>query len=361
MSPSRSSFIKQVLIAGAFVLIFALSQALPAKADGMTDMWEIIRIIKESGRFDYHMTHFDSEIETKKVLDSYVKPDSCQKTLIKDGKKTVEIYKPNPEAAKKLQEANGIIEANQGGMGQALKLLDDASKLDPAWTNVDTEKGKYYFTRGEYSKALKALDKAIKENPADFTAYKLRGDCYVKQGDPDKAMEDYISSIVYGRNYREAWTALEELGKNEGFRLYNRPFVPLYSFQEIKDGVIRIYFDEQERVRWMPYSFCKAVWRFEPDFFKEKTGLQEYKDTPEEEIDCVSQMIWFYDASKRWSESEKDPMMDRLERIRKRFFVREFVYFEIIAPREPLFLPGLDDKYIGDLKDYIREFVIIHN
>jgi len=340
-----------------FLILFFIFPTGLSHGEEWTHFADIVDIVKESGHFDYHMTHFDKKIETDKLLSKYKECDPNQKLVEKDGEKTVEIYKPAKEVASLMESADKFM--SQGHFARAMEKLDRAQTRDSSYSGIDVLKGKIYYKTGRYRAAIKQFDIAIKKNPIDFRAYKYRGDCYRKREKLDKALDDYILSIIYNRNYKEAWDALEDLGKEMKFAIYRSPFVPLYSFQKLDNGKIRIYFDDRERTRWMPYSFTKAVWKYEPGYFHEKTGLTEYRLTIDEEIECIRNMTWAHNTFRLYGKAEKDPLIDRLESIQYRFFLREFVIFEILSPENPEILLTLAPRYREDIVDYIKEFFLL--
>lgn len=352
----QSKFIqnKSILILSLLFFMLLTTFSFPEE---WTHFADIVDIVKESGHFDYHITHFDKKIETDKLLSKYRECNPNQKLVEKNGENLVEIHKPTKEVINLLEMAEKLI--SQKYYDRAMEKLDRAQTRDPDYSRIDVLKGKIYYNRGRYRAAIKQFDMAIKKNPIDFLAYKHRGDCYRKTEKPEKALDDYILSIIYNRNYSDAWDAVKDLGKKMGFITYRSPFVPLYSFQKLDNDKIRIYFDDTERTRWMPYSFTKAVWRYEPGFFYEKTGLTEYRPTPEEEIECIRNMTWAYNTFRLHGKSGKDPILDRLERIQYRFFLREFVLFEILSPKNPEILLTPGPRYREDLIDYIKEFVLL--
>ncbi|MCD4783248.1 MAG: tetratricopeptide repeat protein [Candidatus Eremiobacteraeota bacterium] len=354
MRHSRFIQSKSILILSLLFFVLLTTSSFPEE---WTHFADIVDIVKESGNFDYHMTHFDKKIETDKLLSKYRESNPDQKLVEKGGENIVEIHKPTKEVISLLETAEKLM--SQKYYDRAMEKLDRAQTRDPDYSRIDVLKGMIYFNRGRYRAALKQFDIAIKKNPIDFMAYKRRGDCYRKREKPEKALDNYILSIIYNRNYSDAWNALEDLGKEMRFSTYRLQFVPLYSFQKLDNGKVRIYFDDTERTRWMPYSFTKAVWRYDSQFFHEKTGLTEYRLLPREEIECIRNMTWAYNTFRLHGKSGKDPILERLERIQYRFFLREFVLFEILSQRNPEILLNMGPRFREDLIDYIKEFVLL--
>ncbi len=180
-------------------------------------------------------------------------------------------------------------------------------------------------------------------------------------GKLNEAEDSLINSIIYNRNYPEAWHLLEKLCKIRKYSLYTKPFVPLYSIQRMDNGKIRIYIDQDQAMIWLPYAFTKAVWQYDPKYFEQRTGLKQYRHTPQEEIEAVTNMVWAYNAFLKRGKYPKNPYLERLKNIKENWFTREFVYFEILSPKNPEVLSTLKSKYKKDLMDYIKSFIILKN
>lgn len=345
-----------IIPAFLFALLLFLTIA-SSYANAYTHLGEITLIIHESGRYEVHITYFDREIEKKKLLETYKQSNPDQYMTNEGDVKKIEIYKPSEEVKTLTAKAEKFIADKK--FDRAESLLKKAVEKEPNYSRLYCLKAQVETTKGKYDKALPLLNTALEKNPIDFTAYKLRGDCHLQNKENEKALNDYIMSVVTGRNYSEGWNALESLGGIMGFQLSREPFVPLYSIQALETGKHRIYYDDTEKARWMPYSYCKGVWLYEPGYFTKRTGKEKYEYTFEEEDECIKNMIWAYGAFRRQGKFPEDPLMERLNKIKSRMFLREFIIFEIMSPKNPEMLLNMEEKYLNDLKDYIKEFVII--
>lgn len=344
--------IRMFCIALLFFLTLGFSNA-----HAYTHLGEITKTIHESGRYDVHITYFDREVEKKKLLETYKQSSPDQYLITVEGKKKVEIYKPSDEVRTLITQAEKFIADKK--FNKAEPLLKKALEKDPEYSRLCRLMAQLEMAKGKNEKAILLLNTALEKNPIDFTAYKLRGDCFVQNKENEKALDDYIMSIINGRNYAEAWNALENLGKIMGLQVEKEPFVPLYSIQALETGKHRVYYDDNEKARWMPYSYCKTVWLYEPGYFKQRTGKDKYEYTFEEEDECIKNMIWAYGAFRRQGKFPEDPLLERLNKIKSRMFLREFIVFEIMSPKNPEMLLTMDEKYLSDLKDYMREFVVV--
>ncbi len=345
---------KTTILHITFFFLLAMGFSL---AHAYTHLGEITKTVHESGRYDVHITYFDRDVETKKLLDTYRQSNPDQYIVTMNGEKKVEIYKPSNDVKELISQAEKFITGKKAN--KAEPILKKALEKDPGYSHTYCLLAQLEMSKGKYDKALPLLNTALEKNPVDFTAYKLRGDCFVQEKENEKALDDYIMSILTGRNYSDAWNATENLGKSMGFNVYKEPFVPLYSIQALETGKHRIYYDDNEKARWMPYSYCKAVWLYEPGYFKQRTGKENYEYTFEEEDECIKNMIWAYGAFRRQGKFPEDPLLERLNKIKSRMFLREFIVFEIMAPKNPEMLLTMEEKYLSDLKDYIREFVVV--
>lgn len=345
----------------AAVLLIIISFSLPAFASEddtpISSLKNIFDIVEKSGRFDTHLTYFDpgKELSDYKALLKNNNPDQVLTT--EKGEKVVSVYKPSPETAGIVAEALKLEMA--GKSGQAEEALKKAILGEPQFSMPYVYMGQIYMKRGNFSEALLWLDRAVEKNPVNYTAYKMRAKCYLELNQPDKQKENLILAIIFNRNDAEAWETLSNMGRRQGFKVYNDAFIPLYSIEKMNNGKIRIYVDKDTAMRWVPYAYSKAVWQYEPGYFEGKTGEITYDYTTDEELDCVSNMIDAYRVFRERGKIRKDPMLERMIRIEDRFFLREFVLFDVIAPLYPDILVTMDDKYIMDMIDYVNEFVLV--
>jgi tetratricopeptide (TPR) repeat protein len=345
------------LISLILALFFAIP-VIPAMAEdyNYTHIADIINIVEKSGRYDPHVTLFDKKTELDKYNSEIRQPSPGHILVIENGTKRISDYKPNAETAKITGKVNDLVKSRK--YKEAETALIEAVKKDKQDFMLQYLLSKVCYEQGNYKEALSAANEAVKLNPACWQAYTVMGGSLLKTGNKNESREAYINSLIYNRNNPETWQALNSPEGIQNFEVYTEIFLPLYSLEPLSTGKIRVHFDDNEKTRWLSYSFCKAVWKYEPGYFENRTGEKQYRLTPLEEMESIHGMIWAYGAFLKSGQFKKDPLMERLKKIERRMFLREFSYFDILAPKNPEITWTLEDKYLDDMRDYLREFVV---
>lgn len=342
-------------------VIFAVCANAVAAEDLSDEKWtpmaDIVNIIKDSGKYEYHGTYLDSKAKLKEYNEKLKYNDPNQIVVEKDGKRKVSVYEAPVEVKKAVENALKLEEKER--YREALEILSKAQATSPDYSMIDVYRGRIAMEMDDYHDALKDFSEAIRKNPANFTAYRLRAKCHLKLDDDESAINDLIKSIICNRNDPESWKILEQLAEKKGYGLYRKPFLPLYSHQRMDNGKLRIYIDQDTLQRWMPYAFCKTVWKYHPGYFEKRTGEEEYRRTFLEEMECIRNLLWAYNAFQLRGNYKPDPVLERLEKIKKRFYLKEFVRFEVMGPHNPEVLVTVDEKRVADLVDYFREFIMV--
>lgn len=321
-----------------------------------TPMADIVDIVRKSDRFDYHTTYLDPA-QAKKQYEENLKILEPGLRIAKRDNKEITRYHPPTRVAELINEAENS--AKERDYDRALEALEKAKTIDPGYSPLYSKQAEIYLEMGKTQKARKTAEEAIEKNPLNFEAYRVKAECLMKMGKLEEAKDSLVLALIYNRNHPGILKLLQQLGDKLDYRVYTEPFIPLYTLQEMDNGKVRIYIDKDQIIRWMPYSFCKAVWRYEPGYFQKKMGEEEYHPTTYEEMECAKNMLWAYEAFRKRGNFEKDSLLERMKKIESKFFLREFVYFEIIAPRNPEILLTLDQKHLADMVDYVNEFVLV--
>ncbi len=349
-----------------FLIFLAILLIQPGTASDMeldtgrhpwTPMADISNTINNSERYDYHVTYFDPDQALAEYEES--KKYAHENQILSpgpDGSRVVE-YALDMELAGKVDDIKSLLES--GDTEKARQVIKEVRRRDPRYWKADTYSGRSYMLEGDYKTALEYFEKALKKNPIDFDAHRWAGQCRMKMEDYHGARQDFIRCIISNRNDPGAWESLRELGELAGFTLFDRPFIPLYRVELMDNGKHRIYLDKDTLPRQMPYGFCKAYWRHEPGYFQKRIGEEEYRLTFIEEMECLRNLLWSYNAFKIRGQMEEDPYLERLANIKNRFYLKQFVYFDVLSPKHPEILASMDEKYIPDMIDYFNEFFIL--
>ena len=84
---------------------------------------------------------------------------------------------------------------DEGKFEDAIKLLEEAKKLDPDNISYPYELGYTYYAMKEYKKAVKILEKIKKHTDSYDQVYQLLGNAYDDMGDSEKALKTYDEGL----------------------------------------------------------------------------------------------------------------------------------------------------------------------
>jgi tetratricopeptide (TPR) repeat protein len=255
-----------------------------------------------------------------------------------------------------------------------------AVKLDPGYAAGWLFSGDAPFGLHDWAGALAAYRKALEIDPSIAQAHRFAADALAHLGELDEAETEYIHAIAWDPAYKEAWQALENLGKEVGFRVEQHPFSPPAGMVGHTDkGVVEIGMlkDEKEAPRWLAYAICKAAWRFEPGFRAKRRGTKEddaYAWSSHEEKECVeAYMEAGVNNAAAQREKEKLPPLEGeaafaaapadvpfLMDVLKAGMLDPYVIFEDFGRKCPAPFAMFPKQRIHDIEAYIRKFVVIH-
>lgn len=101
--------------------------------------------------------------------------------------------KHNEEAWNKVKQAVKL--EDDGNIDEAVKLLEEAAKIDPSDVAYPYELGYAYYLKKEYKTAEDYLEKCLKFKNVDDQVYQLLGNCYDNEGKSDKALKTYAKGL----------------------------------------------------------------------------------------------------------------------------------------------------------------------
>jgi uncharacterized protein HemY len=87
--------------------------------------------------------------------------------------------------------------ADQRDPAQALKLIQDALKLQPDETSFQNTLGVIQYRNGQYAQAITRLEKSLRINKGEFAAFDLfsLAMCHAKLGDAAKAKDCFDRAV----------------------------------------------------------------------------------------------------------------------------------------------------------------------
>lgn len=84
---------------------------------------------------------------------------------------------------------------DNGNTDAAIKLLDEAKKLDPSNFEYDYEKAYAYYIKQDYKTSIKIYKEVIKYDNATDQCFQMLGNLYDISGEPDKALKTYDKGL----------------------------------------------------------------------------------------------------------------------------------------------------------------------
>ena len=268
------------------------------------------------------------------------------------------------------------------------KRFDEATKEYQATVNAEPGcavawlyLGELPFGKHDWKAALANYNKAIEIDDSNAQAHRFAADTLSRMGRYPEAEEEYIHAIARDPAYQEAWKALENLGKQLGFRVEQHPFVvPKGLLGHDRNGDVEIAYPEEGgkiQARWMAYATCKAVWEFEPGFREKRSGSKDNSTshlTLGEERECVANYIEGELNSMAAERSDKklpEMKLDELAghasadvgflyQVMSAEMLDGFVLFEDIGRACPFSLSMIDKSLLEAVEAYIRKYIVIH-
>lgn len=97
---------------------------------------------------------------------------------------------------KALEKGNAAVQLeDEGKYNEALKLLEEAEKLDPEKYDYPYEIGYSYYAMADYKKALKQFKKVIGYKDINDRCFQMLGNTYDALGESEKALESYDQGL----------------------------------------------------------------------------------------------------------------------------------------------------------------------
>jgi tetratricopeptide (TPR) repeat protein len=128
----------------------------------------------------------------------------------------ISLAQTNQEKAR--EKSNKAIELEDGGkVDEAIKLLEEAQKLDPDNYTYPYELGYAYYQKADYKKSIKYLETTMKYKDIQDEVYQLLGNSYDNIGKGDKAIETYKEGLKKFPNSGSLYLemGIMQMGKKE--------------------------------------------------------------------------------------------------------------------------------------------------
>ncbi|HMC98729.1 MAG TPA: tetratricopeptide repeat protein [Ferruginibacter sp.] len=152
-----------------------------------------------------------------------------------------------------------LIFQDQGKMDEALKLLEEAVRLDPETTDVSYELAIAYYRKGQFQKAASVMEKLLKKPDVTAPMYQLLGNSYDSLSNVEKAIGTYLDGLVKfptsGELYLEMGTMyLSRKEYNAALTMYEKGIRANPAFPSNYYWAAKIYCNSNEAVWGMIYG-----------------------------------------------------------------------------------------------------------
>jgi tetratricopeptide (TPR) repeat protein len=165
----------------------------------------------------------------------------------------------NKETALSKAKEGIRLEDEEGKFDEAIKLFEEAQKLDPENINYPYEMAYAYTHKEEYKKASDILEKLVSHKDVYGRVYQALGNAYDYQGNPGKAIETYEKGLKRFPNSGELYL---ELGNMKLVKEEYDKALPYYEkgievdpkFPSNYYWASKIFFSSEEEVWGMIYG-----------------------------------------------------------------------------------------------------------
>jgi tetratricopeptide (TPR) repeat protein len=262
--------------------------------------------------------------------------------------------KPHYDAAEKLFSEKHFAEAGE----EYRKLL----ALDPGFALGWLFYGDISYAQKDYEAALAAYRKAITLDSTLPQGHRFAADALLKLGRLDDAETEYVKAIIFDPSYDGAWQGLEVLGSLMAFKVSRPEFSPPENkIGERQGDKVQVMLDEKQQ-EWLGYLLCKAVWRNEEDFRRQRSGGKvgkEYSWSTGEERDCLENYLASNLNRVGGDLAKLPPLAHHLKEVADAGLLDGFVAVAVLGKRCPLASSILPDALHAEAERYVRTFVIL--
>lgn len=322
-----------------FLLIFlgcSSQQSIKKETGNINPPLQILKIMEESEiryniDIDENMTSNDTTKPIKLHNQYYIKHNGNAINL--------DEYNLSDDLSDSLNKAEKLFQ--NGQYKYAKKLYQYIYKKDTTYNYALTLIGDVFFMQGDLEKAKYYFKKSISKNFIDYSAHWFLADAYWKSGETKKAVKEITLAHIFNVNHEKLKKKLIYYRSETGNKFNNWIFKPIYSVSK-QNGKVKIRF----KMEWMGYAFVKAIWKYEPDYCKNKIGKSKKEseyNTLEEKEAILSYLVMNKEE-------------DHINNIVMEGYIIEFILYEIIAKKYPRTLLLLPKDQQEKLFDYVNKY-----
>jgi tetratricopeptide (TPR) repeat protein len=229
-----------------------------------------------------------------------------------------------------------------GARGKYLQIHE----LHPDMGVIVTYIGQTYESEKNFPEAVKWFKKAIEINFHDYMAHWFLADVLLTQKKEDEAAEEIALAYVLNRNHPAIHKALTVIFKEAGLKLDDFEFLPQYSLRKAGANV-EIRFQQD----WMMYAFCKALWKYEPNYHRELGGGRP-EFNMDEEKECLLNLAIGYERVNKGKKGKNEVINAVLRAVEQKYSTA-FIFTEIWLQREPLIIYTQSKEAVQELAQYV--------
>lgn len=303
---------------------------------------EIFKLV-EASKLAYNLKLSDTILTCPNYSEKLNNHD-CYR-IINESVISTEKYKLTEETEALIQKAEMYYQAKD--LDNALLAYKSVLQHDSTVYYIMTYVGQVYENKFDRQNAILWFNKAIAKNYIDYMSHWFLADNYLAIKEIDKAVDEITIARVLNRNntrIKKSFDRIYQKAKKDTTDWY---FNPQVKIKKSADSTI----DVQVANTWMGYGLCKALWLYEPGY-RESMGAKLGQYAMIEDRECLITQYAGNLSSK--SELKKDPQLLVLKNAVEKYYLDEYLLFDVILPNYPHVAYQLTEKNILKISEYIK-------
>lgn len=265
-------------------------------------------------------------------------------------------FTANRKAEELMQQAEALF--SSGKLDDALRLYQEALKLDPKLYHAALFSGDVYVHNQKYDEAEIWYQKAIAIDPNIETAYRYSATPLMKQGKYDLARDRYIEAWIVEPYSQFSIQGMVQWGQATNTRL-GHPKIAIPETKTGTDGKETTQINvnpaaDDGSMAWIAYSATRETWKKEK-FARTFPNEKAYRHSLAEEADALRSVV---SMARTLKAKTLHPDIALIEKMDKDGLLEAFVLMAIpdrgIATDHPAYLRSNRDK----LRKYVANYVI---
>ena len=122
--------------------------------------------------------------------------------------------KGNKKAARAIND-KGLESSNDGDFNNAVKMFEEANKLDKSDIEIVSNLGFAYLKQGNLDSAQQAITMALTMSPGRATAWENLGDVFGLKGDVSKAVACFSNTYRFSKDRLKTHQYMKKLNEKE--------------------------------------------------------------------------------------------------------------------------------------------------